>query len=127
MPLGITLEGAVRSAIRRTETANVLGRLPGKGPLAKEAVLIGGHYDGFGISAPQNGDSIYNGAEDNASGTAAVLTAAEAFVRSGVRTVAVADLRGLCGGGIRAHRLPGAGRAGRRSHWVTSPRSSTWT
>jgi Zn-dependent M28 family amino/carboxypeptidase len=85
VPLGITLEGSARSTIRRTETANVLGRLPGKGPLAKEAVLIGGHYDGFGISAPQNGDSIYNGAEDNASGTAAVLTAAEAFVRSGVR------------------------------------------
>jgi Zn-dependent M28 family amino/carboxypeptidase len=86
VPLGITLEGSVRSTIRRTETANVLGRLPGRGPLAKEAVLIGGHYDGYGIAAPQDGDSIYNGAEDNASGTAAVLAAAEAFVRSGVRT-----------------------------------------
>ena len=86
VPLGITLEASVRSSIRRTETANVLGRWPGRGPLAKEAVLIGGHYDGFGISAPQNGDSIYNGAEDNASGTAAVLAAAEAFVRSGVRS-----------------------------------------
>jgi Zn-dependent M28 family amino/carboxypeptidase len=85
VPLGVTLEGSVRSKIRRTETANVLGRWPGRGPLAKEAVLIGGHYDGFGISAPQDGDSIYNGAEDNASGTAAVLAAAEAFVRSGVR------------------------------------------
>ena len=85
VPLGITLEGSVRSTIRRTETANVLGRWPGRGPLAREAVLIGGHYDGFGISAPQQGDSIYNGAEDNASGTAAVLAAAEAFVRSGVR------------------------------------------
>jgi Zn-dependent M28 family amino/carboxypeptidase len=85
VPLGVTLEGSVRSTIRRTETANVLGRWPGRGPLAKEAVLIGGHYDGFGISAPQDGDSIYNGAEDNASGTAAVLAAAEAFVRSGVR------------------------------------------
>ncbi|HWB42727.1 MAG TPA: M28 family peptidase [Gemmatimonadales bacterium] len=86
VPLGITLEGSVRSTIRRTETANVVARLPGRGPLAKEAVLIGGHYDGYGIAAPQQGDSIYNGAEDNASGTAAVLTAAEAFVRSGVRT-----------------------------------------
>ena len=86
VPLGITLEGSVRSSIRRTETANVLGRLPGRGPLAGEAVLIGGHYDGFGIAEAQNGDSIYNGAEDNASGTAAVLAAAEAFVRSGVRT-----------------------------------------
>jgi Zn-dependent M28 family amino/carboxypeptidase len=49
-------------------------------------VLIGGHYDHFGIGAKVNGDSIYNGAEDNASGTSAVLAAAEAFVRSGVRT-----------------------------------------
>ena len=64
----------------------MLGRLPGRGRLAKEAVLIGGHYDGYGIASPQNGDSIYNGAEDNASGTAAVLAAAEGFVRSGVRT-----------------------------------------
>ncbi len=64
----------------------MLGRLPGKGRLAREAVLIGGHYDHFGIGAPVDGDSIYNGAEDNASGTAAVLAAAEAFVRSGVRT-----------------------------------------
>ena len=86
VPLGITLEGSVRSEILRTETANVLGRLPGRGRLAKEAVLIGGHYDHFGIGAAVAGDSIYNGAEDNASGTAAVLTAAEAFVRSGVRT-----------------------------------------
>jgi Zn-dependent M28 family amino/carboxypeptidase len=86
VPLGVVLEGTVRSKIRRTETANVLGRLPGRGPLAREAVLIGGHYDHFGIGAAVNGDSIYNGAEDNASCTAAVLAAAEAFVRSGVRT-----------------------------------------
>jgi Zn-dependent M28 family amino/carboxypeptidase len=86
VPLGLMLEGSVRSAIRRTETANVLGRLAGRGPLAREAVLIGGHYDHFGIGAPMDGDSIYNGAEDNASGTAAVLAAAEAFARSGVRT-----------------------------------------
>jgi Zn-dependent M28 family amino/carboxypeptidase len=85
VPLGVKMEGSVQSAIRRTETANVLGRLPGSGPHAREAVLIGGHYDHFGIGAPVNGDSIYNGAEDNASGTAAVLAAAEAFVRSGVR------------------------------------------
>ncbi len=85
-PLGIRIQGTVRSAIRRSETANVLGRLPGKGALAREVVLIGGHYDHFGIGAPVDGDSIYNGAEDNASGTASVLTAAEAFVRSGVRT-----------------------------------------
>ena len=84
VPLGVQLEAGVRSTIRRSETANVLGRWPGRGPLAREAVLIGGHYDHFGIGAPVDGDSIYNGAEDNASGTAGVLTTAEAFVRSGV-------------------------------------------
>jgi Zn-dependent M28 family amino/carboxypeptidase len=85
VPLGVSVSASVKSVIRRTETANVLGRLPGRGPHAREAVLIGGHYDHFGIGAPVHGDSIYNGAEDNASGTAAVMTAAEAFVRSGVR------------------------------------------
>jgi len=86
VPLKLELDAAVRSAVRRSETYNVLGRWPGRGPLAHEAVLIGGHYDHFGIGAPVDGDSIYNGAEDNASGTAGVLATAEAFIRSGVRT-----------------------------------------
>jgi Zn-dependent M28 family amino/carboxypeptidase len=85
VPLGVQLDASVQSSIRRSSTENVLGRLPGKGPLAREAVLISGHYDHFGIGAPVDGDSIYNGAEDNASGTAAVMAGAEAFVRSGVR------------------------------------------
>ena len=86
VPLGIRLDAAVRSTVRRSATENVLGRWPGRGPLAREAVLLSGHYDHFGIGAAVDGDSIYNGAEDNASGTAAVLAAAEAFVKSGVRT-----------------------------------------
>ncbi|MBA3343880.1 MAG: M20/M25/M40 family metallo-hydrolase [Gemmatimonadales bacterium] len=86
VPLDLELQARVRSSVRRSDTDNVLGRLPGRGPLAREVVLIGGHYDHFGIGAPSDGDSIYNGAEDNASGTAAVLAAAEAFARSGTRT-----------------------------------------
>jgi Zn-dependent M28 family amino/carboxypeptidase len=86
VPLKLQIDASVRSAIQRSETENVLGRWPGKGALAREAVLIGGHYDHFGIAAPVDGDSIYNGAEDNASGTAGVLATAEAFVRSGVHT-----------------------------------------
>jgi Zn-dependent M28 family amino/carboxypeptidase len=84
-PLGIKLDATVQSAVRRSVTENVIGRLPGRGPHAREAVLISGHYDHFGIGTAVDGDSIYNGAEDNASGTAAVMTAAEAFVKSGVR------------------------------------------
>jgi Zn-dependent M28 family amino/carboxypeptidase len=82
LPFGI--EAGVRSVLRRSSTSNVVGRLRGRGKLAEQAVLLGGHYDHLGVRAPVNGDSIYNGAEDNASGTAAMLTAAEAFVRSGV-------------------------------------------
>ncbi|HXG44155.1 MAG TPA: M28 family peptidase [Gemmatimonadales bacterium] len=83
LPFGF--EARVKSAIRRSTTYNVIARLRGRGPRADEAVLIGGHYDHFGIRTPVNGDSIYNGAEDNASGAAAVIVAAEAFVTSGVR------------------------------------------
>jgi Zn-dependent M28 family amino/carboxypeptidase len=84
LPFG--LEAAVQSALRRSTTANVAGRLPGRGRLAREALLIGGHYDHFGIRDAVDGDSIYNGAEDNASGTAAVIAAAEALVQSRVET-----------------------------------------
>ncbi len=82
LPFG--LEAGVHSAIRRSATANVVARLPGRGRHAGEAVLLSGHYDHLGVRAPVDGDSIYNGAEDNASGTAAVLAAAEALVKSGI-------------------------------------------
>lgn len=85
VPLRGTIQATVRSEVKRSETYNVLGRLPGAGPAAGEAVIIGGHYDHLGIGLPAEGDSIYNGAVDNASGTAAVLELADAFVRSGVR------------------------------------------
>ncbi len=84
VPLNFGVQASVRSAIRRSATSNVVGRLKGRGHLATDQILIGGHYDHLGVRTPVQGDSIYNGAEDNASGTAAVLAAAEAFVRSGV-------------------------------------------
>ncbi|HTM01226.1 MAG TPA: M20/M25/M40 family metallo-hydrolase [Candidatus Omnitrophota bacterium] len=86
VPLGVRLSGQIRSVVRRSETFNVLARLPGTGPLANEAVLIGGHYDHLGVGAPVGGDSIYNGALDNASGTAGMLATAESFRRSGIHT-----------------------------------------
>ncbi len=56
---------------------NVIGLVRGSDPaLAKEAVVVGAHYDHLGIGRPVNGDSIYNGADDDASGVVAVLTAA---------------------------------------------------
>lgn len=85
VPLGQVVSATVHSTIARSETANVMARLPGSGRTADEAVFLSAHYDHLGVGLPVAGDSIYNGAEDNASGTAAVLAAAEAFVRSGVR------------------------------------------
>jgi Zn-dependent M28 family amino/carboxypeptidase len=65
---------------------NVMARRPGTGTHRAEAVLVGGHYDHLGFGPAIDGDSIYNGAVDNASGVAGILTMAEAFVRSGIRT-----------------------------------------
>ncbi len=53
---------------------NVIGYLPGSQPgLRDTAVLLSAHYDGLGVGPPVNGDSIYNGAFDNAAGVAALL------------------------------------------------------
>jgi hypothetical protein len=59
---------------------NVVGLVRGSDPaLRDEAVLIDAHYDHLGIGPPVNGDSIYNGADDDASGVVAVLGAARAL------------------------------------------------
>jgi Peptidase family M28 len=61
---------------------NVVGVLPGTDPqLRDEAVVVTAHYDHLGIGQPVNGDSIYNGADDDASGTAAVLVLARLLGR----------------------------------------------
>src|SRR5262249_52964470 len=49
--------------------------------LKNEYVAIGAHYDHVGVGRPVNGDAIYNGADDDGSGTVSVLAMAEAFVR----------------------------------------------
>ncbi len=83
---GITVRGEVRSAVRFSRAANVVARLRGSDPtLRQEAVVVTAHYDHLGIGDPVAGDSIMNGAVDNASGTATMLAVAEAFARSGVR------------------------------------------
>jgi hypothetical protein len=63
-------------------TQNVVAILEGSDPALKsEYVAIGAHYDHVGIGNPINGDAIYNGADDDGSGTVAVLAMAEAFAR----------------------------------------------
>jgi hypothetical protein len=63
-------------------TQNVVAVLEGSDPVLKnEYVAIGAHYDHVGIGDPVNGDAIYNGADDDGSGTVATLAMAEAFAR----------------------------------------------
>jgi hypothetical protein len=65
---------------RRRTAVNVVGILPGSDPVLRDSVvLVDAHYDHLGIARPVRGDSIYNGADDDASGTVAVLEIARAL------------------------------------------------
>ncbi len=80
IPLGITLNGIMKSVVKRIETNNIIGKVEGSDPLLKDQyVIFTAHYDHFGIGRPINGDSIYNGALDNASGTSLMMNLAETF------------------------------------------------
>ena len=62
---------------------NVVALIPGSDPsVSNEAVVIGAHYDHVGIGPPVDGDSIYNGADDDGSGTVAILEIARDLARN---------------------------------------------
>jgi Zn-dependent M28 family amino/carboxypeptidase len=73
--------GSLRNAIRRASSSNVLAMIPGsKRP--DEVVVYMAHWDHLGRSLGRSGDNIFNGALDNASGTAGLLAIAKAFAES---------------------------------------------
>lgn len=77
----------VANAYEETQTQNVIGILEGSDPVLKsEYVVVGAHYDHVGVRAPSatgaTGDRIYNGADDDGSGTVTVLAMAEALSHS---------------------------------------------
>ena len=81
-PLGIRTSLELEAGLERVETANVLGVLPGCDPeLADEAVVVTAHHDhlGKGVATSEGEDAIYNGAFDNATGVASVLSLARAL------------------------------------------------
>ena len=79
-PLAASLEARTKVETEKLESANVVARLPGSDPtLRDEYVVLSAHIDHVGIGAPINGDSIYNGAMDNGSGSALVLDMAASF------------------------------------------------
>ncbi|WP_224483824.1 M28 family peptidase [Robertkochia aurantiaca] len=91
---------------------NVVGVVPGIHPeLKDEYVLVGAHYDHIGVIEPQAGDSIANGANDNASGSVAVMELAKYFgsragnKRSVIFALFAAEENGLKGAKHLAEKL----------------------
>jgi len=86
-PLAVKIRVRVGLSRRVTTCQNVVGVLPGTDPkLKKEYVVISAHLDHLGIGEPINGDPIYNGAMDNASGVASMIEIARAIKDSGATT-----------------------------------------
>jgi hypothetical protein len=80
--LGTAAEFEVAVNVETIWTQNVVGIVEGTDPeLRDEYVAIGAHYDHVGIGNPVEGDAIYNGADDDGSGTTALLAMAEAFAK----------------------------------------------
>jgi Zn-dependent M28 family amino/carboxypeptidase len=81
VPTGINLDVSFTNSVSHVNTENVIGVVPGLDPkLRDQYVVYSAHWDHFGIGLPINGDSIYNGAADNASGVATVLAIAHSAV-----------------------------------------------
>jgi len=118
--LGVTTTIGFDVAMNRVQSANVLGLIPGSDPVLKdEAVIYTAHHDHLGIGTPDaNGDNIYNGAMDNASGVAQVLAIAHALKalpkaprRSILVALVGAEEQGLLGSAYyAAHPTFAAGR-----------------
>jgi hypothetical protein len=82
----------VRQDVKESKLANVVGILPGT-TKKQEIVIFSGHYDHLGVGKPNaSGDSIYNGANDDASGTTAVIMLADYFAKkkNNARTIVFA-------------------------------------
>jgi hypothetical protein len=77
--------GSRQAGITGCATRNVVAAIPGRGALAGQAVILGAHFDHLGVggygSAAGDSINVHNGADDNASGTAALLDIARSFAR----------------------------------------------
>lgn len=80
VPLGISASIDVQNKMRSIDSKNVIGLLDGS-EKPDEYVIFTAHWDHFGIGEPLNGDKIYNGAIDNASGVASIMEIARAATR----------------------------------------------
>jgi Zn-dependent M28 family amino/carboxypeptidase len=116
--LPVTFKAHVVSKVHRFNASNVVALVPGTDPRLKdEAVLYTAHWDHLGIVPEKTGDNVYNGARDNATGTASLLEIARAFATAAVRPartiVLVADAaeeQGMIGVEYLSKHPPGPAR-----------------
>jgi Zn-dependent M28 family amino/carboxypeptidase len=83
--LGVEASVTIESSVRESISHNVAALLPGSNR-ADEVVIYTAHWDHFGKDPTLEGDQIYNGALDNATGTAALILLADAFKKLGTPT-----------------------------------------
>jgi hypothetical protein len=84
--LPVSIRATMRMLRKPLESANVVAKLEGSDPMLKnEYVVLSAHIDHVGIGEPINGDSIYNGAIDNASGCAVLLDIAAELKKGAAR------------------------------------------
>jgi hypothetical protein len=112
---GATLEISVRKTMEQSTPPNVVATLIGSDPaLRDQYVVFSAHMDHVGVGAPDaSGDSIFNGADDDASGTATMLEVAEAFAsmprrpaRSMIFVAVSGEEKGLLGSAFFAQNPP---------------------
>ena len=85
-PLQVSFKARIKTATTSVESANIVARITGSdAKLKNEYVVLSAHLDHIGIGEPINGDRIYNGAMDNASGSAVLLDVARSLYASSPR------------------------------------------
>ena len=103
---GYRVTARIETTVRRVESKNIFGMLEGSDPVLKDQVIVfSAHYDHLGVKSGSEGDDlVFNGAWDNASGTACLLNLARAFAslperprRSVAFLACAAEERGLLG------------------------------
>jgi Zn-dependent M28 family amino/carboxypeptidase len=110
--LPVRFRAHIESKVRKFESYNVLGLLPGKEG-GGQAVAYSAHYDHLGIDPALSGDNIYNGAVDNGTGCGILLEMAHAFSTSAARppspvlfAAVTAEEKGLLGSNYLGKHLP---------------------
>src|ERR1700733_1473169 len=111
--LPVRVKAHIVSKVRKFESSNVLGLLPGTDPgPPRQAVVYSAHYDHLGIDPAMSGDNIYNGAVDNGTGVGMLLEMAHVFAASPrpphpvLFAAVTAEEKGLLGSNYLGKHLP---------------------